>query len=107
MSRSRCAVRSRQAVASATHEASWQVSSVLNSRASAVHLRIRGAPQEFSLACLAQELVSVNDDSSPRQDYVGHACDLNSFEHGVVDAHVMRRGADGVLAFGIEDDEVR
>src|SRR5450755_5093588 len=71
---------------------------------SAVDLRICGAAQKLSLASLAEELVSVYDYSSPRQDHVGHSRDLDSFEHGVVHAHVMRGGADGVLALGIEDD---
>src|ERR1041385_145676 len=37
---------------------------------------------------------------------VGHSGYLDALKHGVVDPHVMGFGADGVLAFRVEDNQV-
>src|SRR5271165_756938 len=71
-----------------------------------IHLRIGRPSQEFSLSGAAHELVSFHHDSSARKNDVRHACDLYAFEHRVVHAHVMRGGANGVLALGVENHQV-
>ncbi len=42
-----------------------------------------------------------------RQNYIRHARDLDALEHGIVHAHVVSLGADGLLALGIENHQVR
>ena len=73
---------------------------------SAIHLRISGASQEFSLPGAPQELVSVDHHSAPRKNDVRHPRDLDPLKHRVIDAHVVSLRADRVLAFRIENDQV-
>src|ERR1700704_5347263 len=72
----------------------------------AIHLRISGAPQERSLAGASQELFPFHHNPAARKNYLGHPGDLDAFEHRVIDAHVVRPGADGVLALRVKDYEV-
>src|SRR6266403_1389077 len=70
------------------------------------HAAVSGAFQEVALSGFTVELIALNDDASTRENYVWHAFDLDAFEHRVIHAHVMSFCADGVLAVGIEDDEI-
>src|SRR5919204_3184077 len=58
------------------------------------------------MAWTTKKLVSLYQHPSPQKHDVRHAFYPNSFKHGVVHAHVVSFGADGVLAVGIEYDEV-
>src|SRR6266404_4633601 len=61
---------------------------------------------ELTLTRAAKKLLALDQNASAGEHHVGHAGHLDAFEHGVVHAHVMGLGADGVLALGIEDDQV-
>src|SRR5437016_155799 len=70
-------------------------------------LRVECSLQEFSRAGASQEFVCFYHHSPARQHSVGHARNLNSFEHRIIDAHVVSLRANCVLAVRIEDHEVR
>src|SRR5450631_4106246 len=53
-------------------------------------LRIERAFEKFSCASAAEEVVSLNHDAAAREHGVGHARHFNSFEHRIINAHVMR-----------------
>src|SRR5215469_2357440 len=69
-------------------------------------LRVGGSPQELSTARAPQELVAVHDDTSARQNGLGHSSHLDAFEHGIVHPHVMVCGTDDVFAAGVENDQI-
>src|SRR4029077_2837768 len=56
-----------------------------------------GAPDKFSV---------VDDDASAGQHGLRHALHAYAFVHGVIDAHVVSLGADGLLFVRIENDYV-
>src|SRR5258708_39214389 len=70
-------------------------------------LRIESSLQELSRTRASQKLIRLHDHAAARQHYVGHSRNLNSFEHRIVDAHVVSLRADGVLAVRIKDHEIR
>src|SRR5260370_2252134 len=70
------------------------------------HAAVSRTLQEVALSGFTVELIAFHHDPTTRKDHIRHAFDLDAFEHGVVHAHVMRFRADGVLAVGIEDDEI-
>ena len=67
---------------------------------------VRLAAEELTRTGAADELPGVDHGFATRQNRFRHASDLDSFEHGVVNAHVMRLRADHLLLVGIEDDNV-
>src|SRR5262249_30414351 len=67
---------------------------------------ISRALQKLSLSRAAQKLIPLHNHPPAAQHHIRHAGNLNAFEHRVINAHVVRLGADGVLALGIEDDHV-
>src|SRR5438105_1313514 len=70
-------------------------------------LRVECSLQEFSRTRTSQELIAFHNHAPARQHSVGHARNLNSFEHRIIDAHVVSLRTDGVLAVRIEDHEIR
>src|SRR6266478_3638940 len=70
-------------------------------------LRVERSLQEFSRAGTSQEFVCFYHHAPARQHHIGHARNLNSLEHGVIDAHVVSLRTDGVLPVRIEDHEIR
>jgi hypothetical protein len=64
------------------------------------------AAEELAAAGTAYELTGVDDWFSAGENCLGNAFDLNAFEHGIVDAHVVRLGTDHLLFVGIENDQV-
>ena len=44
--------------------------------------------------------------TSPREITVGIAFHVEAFEHGIIHAHVMRRGADGVVGIRIPEHDI-
>src|SRR5207302_10491074 len=71
-----------------------------------VHLCIGCASQKFSLARAPQKLISFYNHPAARKNYIRHARDLDALKHGVIHAHVVRLGADGVFALGVEYHQV-
>src|ERR1019366_2951702 len=63
--------------------------------------------EKVSRARASQKFISFHNHAAARQHRVGHARNLNSLEHRIIDAHVVRLCADGVLAFGVEDHQIR
>src|ERR1700687_3173553 len=72
----------------------------------ALDRRASASLDELTLSRAAIELVARDQNASAREHDIGHAGHLDALEHGIVHAHVMSLGAYGVLALGIEDDEV-
>ena len=64
------------------------------------------AAEELAGAGAAGELIFVDDGAAAGEDGFCGALNLDAFEHGIVDAHVMRLGADDFAMIGIEDDDV-
>jgi hypothetical protein len=62
------------------------------------------AAEKLAVPWAAYELASVNYRTATGEHGFGDALDLNAFEHGVVDAHVMGFCADYFLLVGIKDD---
>ena len=63
----------------------------------------------FEIAAAAgatDELVVFDDDVATGDDDFGVAFDVEAFEHGVIDTHVVGGGADDVIGFGVPDDDV-
>src|ERR1019366_6358600 len=65
-----------------------------------------GALQIVAASRFAEELAAIHDDLAARENGARVAGDFVAFEHGVIDAHVVGGGADGVERGGIPDDEV-
>src|SRR5450756_531781 len=65
-----------------------------------------GALQIVAASRFAEELAAIHDDLAAREHGARVAGDFVAFEHGVIDAHVMSGGADGVERGGVPDDEV-
>src|SRR6185437_942594 len=53
-----------------------------------------------------EEVAGVYDELASGVDLAGVSAYFEAFEHGVVDAHVVGGGADGVLGVGVPEDEV-
>ena len=66
----------------------------------------RFAAEVLAASGLADELAFRNDQLAAGIDVAGVAAHLEAFEHGVVDAHVVGCGGDGVLGVGIPEDDV-
>ena len=64
------------------------------------------AAEELAGAGAAGELIFVDDGAAAGEDGFCGALNLDAFEHRVVDAHVVRGGADDFAMIGIEDDDV-
>src|SRR5580704_8874800 len=56
--------------------------------------------EEFSGAGATQKFIVFHQDTAAREHHVGHTRHLNSFEHGIVHAHVMSLYANRVRAIG-------
>src|SRR5579862_434549 len=69
-------------------------------------LRIQRAFHESARAGASHEFITFYDHSALRQHYIGHAGDFNSFEHRVVNPHVVGLDADRMLAVRIEHDQI-
>ena len=54
----------------------------------------------------ADEFAGFDDGAAAGEDGFGCAFYFDSFEHGIVHAHVVSFGADDFFVVGIEDDEV-
>src|ERR1019366_4907273 len=65
-----------------------------------------GALQIVAASRFAEELSAIHDDLAAREHGARVAGDFVAFEHGVIDAHVMSGGADGIERVGVPDDEV-
>src|SRR5258708_38184177 len=76
--------------------------STISSSHSAVHRPF----QKVSLPGLAMELVAIHEHAAAGKHHVGHTFDLDAFKHGVIHAHVVGLGADGVLAVGVKDHKI-
>src|SRR5258707_12920884 len=70
-------------------------------------LHIRPALDKLSRPGAPGELVSLHHNPPTRQHYIRHAGYFNSLKHRVIHPHMVRFRADGVLAIGIEDDDIR
>src|SRR5260370_25215024 len=68
--------------------------------------RVRLAAEKLASAGAAYEFAGIDDRASAGEDRAGSALDPDAFEHGIVDAHVMRLRADGLFLIRIKDDEV-
>src|SRR4249920_2811719 len=64
------------------------------------------AAEELAGAGAADEFSGVDDGAAARENFSRRTFDLNSLEHGIVDAHVVCFGADDLLVIGIENDDV-
>ena len=64
------------------------------------------AAEELAGAGAAGELIFVDDGAAAGQDRFGYALNLDTFEHRIIDAHVMGLGADDLRCVRIEDDEI-
>ena len=62
--------------------------------------------QKASLSWLAVEFLSIHNYLAAGKHYVRHAFYPDAFKHRIIHAHVVGLGADGVLAVGVEDDEI-
>src|SRR5450759_993076 len=65
-----------------------------------------GALQIVAASRFAEELAGIHDDLAAREHGTRVAGDFVAFEHGVIDAHVVGGGADGVERVGVPEDEV-
>ena len=68
--------------------------------------RVRLAAEKLASAGAAYEFAGIDDRASAGEDRAGSALDPDAFEHGIVDAHVVRFRADGLFPIGIKDDEI-
>src|SRR5579862_2333010 len=68
--------------------------------------RARAPLDELALSCTAEEFLPFDQNAPAGEHNIRHTGDLDAFEHGIVDAHVMGLSADGVFALGIENDQV-
>jgi hypothetical protein len=64
------------------------------------------AAEKFAAAGAAYKLVVLDDRATTGENCFGQTLNLDSFEHGIVDTHVMCLGTDDLTLVGIEDDEV-
>ena len=64
------------------------------------------AAEELAGAGAAGELIFVDDGAAAGKDSFCGALDLDAFEHGIVDAHVMCLRADDFFVIGIEEHDV-
>src|SRR5260370_19120399 len=67
--------------------------------------RVRLAAEKLASAGAAYEFAGIDDRASAGEDRAGSALDPDAFEHGIVDARVMRLRADGLFLIRIKDDE--
>src|SRR6266481_3057145 len=70
------------------------------------HSAVHRPFQKVSLPGLAMELVAIHEHAAAGKHHVGHAFDIDAFKHGVIHAHVVGLGADGVLAVGVKDHKI-
>jgi hypothetical protein len=64
------------------------------------------AAEKLAGARAADEFAGVDYGAAAGQYGSRYPFDTNTFEHGVIDAHVVRFSADDFFLVGIEDDEV-
>ena len=62
--------------------------------------------EELACAGAADEFTGVDDGAAAREDGPWRSLDLNSLEHGIVHAHVVRFCADDLFLVGIEEDQI-
>src|SRR6266705_5368214 len=68
--------------------------------------RISLPPKEFTGARPARKFSVIDDYAAARKNGSGDALHMNSLEHGVVHAHVMRLRADHLFSVRVENHKV-
>src|SRR5580658_9262516 len=67
-----------------------------------LRLRVESPLEKITRARASQEFIPFDDHDAAREHGVGHARNLNSFKHRIVNAHVMSLCTDGMLAVRIK-----
>src|SRR5713101_5533094 len=68
--------------------------------------RVRLAAEKLASAGAAYEFAGIDDRASAGENRAGSALDPDAFENGIVDAHVVRLRADGLVLMRFDDDGV-